>query len=171
MKRLEKHKKEAEAKAYINPEVAEAHKAKGTELFKEGNFPGAIKEYDEGLRRDPKSVPIFCNRAQAYIKLMEPNQGLKDADKAINIDPKFVKAWVRKGTCHQMMKEYHKAMDAFNKGIEIDPSSKECMEGKMKTAGLIQSTSTAASGNDEERMRHAMADPEIQMIMRDPTVQ
>jgi len=35
---------------------------------------------------------------------------------------------------------------------------------------LIQSTSHANSGNDEERMRHAMADPEIQMIMRDPTI-
>lgn len=73
MKRLEKVKKEKEALAYINPEIAEAHKAKGTQLFKEGNFPGAIKEYDEGLRRDPKNVTIYTNRAQAYIKLMEPN--------------------------------------------------------------------------------------------------
>lgn len=137
MKRLEKVKKEVEAKAYINPEIAEAHKAKGTEFFKAGNFPGAIKEYDEGLRRDPKNVAIYCNRAQAFIKLMEPNQGLKDADKAIEIDPSFVKAWVRKGTCHQMMKEYHKAMEAFDKGLALDSNSKECQEGKMKTINLI----------------------------------
>jgi len=82
-------------------------------------------------------VAIYCNRSQAYIKLMEPNQGLKDADKALEIDPKFVKAWVRKGTCHQMMKEYHKAMEAFDKGLAIDASSKECQEGKMKTINLI----------------------------------
>jgi stress-induced-phosphoprotein 1 len=31
MKRLEKTKKEAEAKAYLNPEIAEAHKEKGIE--------------------------------------------------------------------------------------------------------------------------------------------
>jgi len=63
MKNLEKAKKDAEAKAYINPEIAEAHKAKGGELFKAGDFPGAIKEYEEGLRRDPKNVAIYCNRA------------------------------------------------------------------------------------------------------------
>jgi stress-induced-phosphoprotein 1 len=31
-------------------------------------------------------------------------------------------------------------------------------------------TAGASSGNDEERLRHAMADPEIQQIMRDPTI-
>ena len=30
--------------------------------------------------------------------------------------------------------------------------------------------SSASSGNDEERLRHAMADPEIQKIMSDPII-
>jgi stress-induced-phosphoprotein 1 len=63
MKRLEKLKIKSEAEAYINPEIAETHKAAGTELFKTGDYPGAIKEYDEGLRRDPKSCAIYTNRA------------------------------------------------------------------------------------------------------------
>jgi stress-induced-phosphoprotein 1 len=113
MKRLEKSKKEQEAKAYLNPEIAEAHKVKGGEFFKAGDFPSAIKEFDEGLRRDPTNVAIYSNRSFAYIKLMEPAQAIKDANKAIELDPTFVKAWARKGTCHQMMKEYHKALEAF----------------------------------------------------------
>lgn len=63
MKRLEKVKKDQEAKAYINPEIAEAHKLEGGKFFKEGKFPQAIKEYDEGMRRDPRNVAILCNRA------------------------------------------------------------------------------------------------------------
>jgi len=86
MKRLEKNKKEKEITDYIKPEMAEAHKVAGTELFKAGNYPGAVKEYDEGLRRDPKNCAIYTNRAQAYIKLMEPNQAMKDAEKALAID-------------------------------------------------------------------------------------
>lgn len=92
---------------------------------------------------------------------MEPNQAIKDAEKALAIDDKFIKGWVRKGTCHQMMKEYHKAMEAFDKGLLIDPNSAECQQGKAKTVNLIQQSSHASSGNDEERMQHAMADPEI----------
>ena len=45
------------------------------------------------------------------------------------------------------------------------------MDGRMKTMMLINTSSGAGSGNDEERMRHAMADPEIQMIMQDPNIQ
>ena len=100
MKRLEKVKKDADAKAYINPEIAEAHKNAGIELFKSGNFPGAVKEFDEGLRRDPTNIALYSNRSAAFIKLLEPAQGLRDANKALELDPKFVKAWARKGTCH-----------------------------------------------------------------------
>lgn len=170
MKRLDKVKKEAEAKAYLNSDIAEEHKLKGIELFKNGNFPGAIKEFDEGLRRDPTAIAIYSNRALAFIKLLEPNQGMKDAEKVLALDPTFVKGWARKGTCHQMMKEYHKALEAFDKGLLLDPNSKECNDGKNKTVNLINSTSGQNSGNDEERMRHAMADPEIQQIMRDPSI-
>lgn len=159
MKRLEKVKKEQEAKAYLNPDIAEVHKTKGIEHFKSGDFPAAIKEFDEGLRRDPTNVAIYSNRSLAFIKLLAPIDALKDAMKCIELDPAFVKGWARKGTCHQLMKEYHKAIDAFDHGLKLDPASKECNEGKMKTMQLINSSST---GNDEERMRHAMADPEIQ---------
>ena len=34
-------------------------------------FQKALKEYDEGLKRDPKSVAIYSNRCATYIKLME----------------------------------------------------------------------------------------------------
>jgi stress-induced-phosphoprotein 1 len=170
LKKLEKVKKEAEAKAYFNADIAVEHKDKGVELFKSGNFPGAIKEFEEGLRRDPTSVAIYSNRALAYIKLLEPAQAMRDADKILELDPTFVKGYARKGTCHQMMKEYHKALEVFDKGLALDPASKECMDGKMKTVNLINASSSGQGGNDEERMRHAMADPEIQQIMRDPNI-
>jgi stress-induced-phosphoprotein 1 len=116
-------------------------------------------------------VAIYSNRCATYIKLMEFVSALKDAEKCLDLDPKFVKAYARKGTCHHMMKEYHKAMKAFEEGLKIDPNSKDCIEGKNKTLMVIQMTASASSGNDEERVRHAMADPEIQAIMRDPTIQ
>ena len=101
---------------------------------------------------------------------MDINSGLKDADKCIELDPKFVKAYGRKGTCHHLMKEYHKAMKALEDGLKLDPTNKDCLEGRQKTLNTIQMTSGASSENDEERLRHAMADPEIQQIMRDTTI-
>ena len=117
VKRCEKLKKAADALAYINPEIAETHKDAGVEFFKQGQFPEALKEFIEGLRRDPKNKAIYSNRCATYLKLMDPHSALKDADMTLQIDPLFVRGWARKGTAHQMSKEYHKALEAFDKGL------------------------------------------------------
>ena len=134
---VQKIMRETEAKNYINPEIAEQHRQKGNELFKEAKYPLAVKEYDEGLRRDPKAVPIYSNRCATFIKLMEFSTALKDAEKCLELDPKFVKAYARKGTCHHFLKEYHKAMKAYDEGLKIEPGNKECTEGKSKTLYTI----------------------------------
>jgi stress-induced-phosphoprotein 1 len=173
LKKAEKAKKEEEARKYLSAEKAEEHRKIGNELFGAGDFPNAVKEYTEGLKRDPVNKGILSNRSAAYIKLMELNGALKDAEKCLEIDPKFVKAYARKGTIQHMMKEYHKALATFDKGLSIEPDNKDCKEGKIKTMQAIQSGaySGGSKENDEERFRHAMADPEIQMLMRDPRIQ
>lgn len=139
------------------------------DFFKEGKYPDALKEFEEGLRRDPKCVAIYSNRCATWIKLMEFVSALKDAEKCLELDPTFVKAYARKGTCHQMMKEYHKALSTYDKGLKLDPQNKDLIEGKQQTMMKIQMQ--AGSGeHDEERVAHAMADPEIQRIMSDPII-
>ena len=69
------------------------------------------------------------------------------------------------------MKEYHKALDSFDKGLKLDPENKDCRDGKQKTMAAIQMGAYGGDKPDEERLRHAAADPEIQLLMRDPRVQ
>lgn len=102
---------------------------------------------------------------------MEFTEARKDVDKCLEIDPNFVKAYARKGTIHHFMKEYHKALSVFDQGLKIDPENKDCREGKAKTMQAIQMGAHAGGVSDEERFKHAMADPEIQMLMKDPRVQ
>lgn len=87
MKKVIKAKELKDAQAYLNPELAEQHKEKGNELFKAGDFPGAIKEFDEGIRRNPENKFLYSNRSFAYIKLMEPVRAMADAEKALALDP------------------------------------------------------------------------------------
>ncbi len=56
-------------------------------------------------------------------------------------------------------------METYEKGMKIDPNNQELKDGYNKTVRLIQT-----SGDDQERQAHAMADPEIQAIMKDPSV-
>lgn len=121
----------------INPELAEELRKQGNELYEKGDFPGAVKTYTEGLKRDPQSKAIYSNRSAAYIKLMEFAYAMKDAEKCLQLDPNFVKAFVRKGTCHHFMKEYHKALETFDKGLKLDPDNKDLKEGRLKTMQAI----------------------------------
>lgn len=163
-------KREDEERKYLDPVKAEEHRLAGNVLFEKGDFPSAVKEYTEGLRRDPNSKSLYSNRCAAYVKLMEGNYALKDAEKCVALDPTFVKGWVRKGAAHHLMKEFHKALQAYDQGLKLDPNSKECQEGKQKTMMAIQMGAYGGDRPDEERVRHAMADPEIQMLLRDPRI-
>lgn len=70
------------------------------------------------------------------------------------------------------MKEYHKALDCFEKGLKLEPDNKDCIEGRMKTLSAIQMGAYGGDQqSDEERLKHAAADPEIQLLMRDPRIQ
>lgn len=144
-------KRKQEAQAYMDPVKAEEHRVKGNELFKGGNFPGALKEYDEGIKRDPSSIAIYSNRCATYIKLMVLDQALKDSEKCIELDPKFAKAYLRKGNCHHLMKEYHKAMKVYDEGLKIEPDNAELKQAQQKTIMQIQMGATAGGEHDQER--------------------
>ena len=171
LKKAERFKKDEEARKMISPEKAEEHRKAGNALFEKGDFPGAVKEYTEGLKRDPQSKALFSNRGKAYLKLLEFPTALKDIEKCLQIDPTFVKAYGTKGTIHHFMKEFHKALDAYDKGLKLDPENRDCKEGKARTLSAIQSSAYSGDKPDEERLRHAAADPEIQLLMRDPRIQ
>ena len=154
-----------------DPVKSEEHRENGNKLFSENDFPGAIKEYDEGLKRDPTNVKIFSNRAATYTKLMELPSAMKDIEKGLALDPNFTKLWVRKAKIHIMMKEYHKAMEACDKGLKVDPDNAELKSEKQKVMITIATSAGGGGADDEERMRHGMADPEIQMLIKDYRIQ
>lgn len=65
------------------------------------------------------------------------------------------------------MQQASKAIAAFQKALDIDPNNAEALQGYR--ACTIQSAA-GASGDPEEIRKRAMADPEVQQILRDPAM-
>jgi len=169
LREVERVKEKYERESYIDPALAEQHREKGNEAFKEKKWADAKKEYDEAVKRNPQDAKLYSNRAASLTKLMAYPDALKDLEECLKLDPTFVKAYSRKGACHFFMKEYNKALQAYDKGLQLDPDSAECKQGKEQV--IMKVSETNRSGEvDEEQIRHAMADPEIQQIMHDPQI-
>ncbi|XP_076239622.1 stress-induced phosphoprotein 1 [Calliopsis andreniformis] len=160
---IDKIIKEEERKAYIDPEKAEEEKELGNQKYKDGDYPAAIKHYTEAIKRNPDDPKYYSNRAACYTKLAAFDLGLKDCEKCVEIDPKFIKGWIRKGKILQGMQQQGKALTAYQKALELDPSNSEALEG-------YRSCAVSVSSNPEEVRKRAMADPEVQSILRDPAM-
>ena len=58
---------------------AEELKQKGNELFKAGDFKNALELFNQGLEKDPNSVPLISNRCLSHMKLGNLEQAIADA--------------------------------------------------------------------------------------------
>eukprot|EP00762_Andalucia_godoyi_P000349 ANDGO_03061.mRNA.1 Hsp70-Hsp90 organizing protein len=166
---IEKTKKEADIKAYLNPEIAQQEKDRGNQLFKDGKWDEAIAAYSEAIKRNPEDATFYSNRSATYLKIAQFHPALQDADKCVALNPSFAKGWLRKGNAHFGLKEYHKALDAFDRGMHLDPNMSELKEGSERV--LLALRRESSSGQvDEERAQRSLSDPEIQAILRDPQI-
>jgi stress-induced-phosphoprotein 1 len=165
MKNLELDLKKKQKQDYINPELGLAAKERGNQLFRDADYPGAIKEYEEAVKRDPTNAPYHNNLAAAYLKMALFNDAKREVERSLELDKTYVKAWAKKGDIEFFMKEYHKSLDSYRAGLQLEPDNSLCKQGMQKTLQKINE-----GGADKERAAHAMADPEIQAILQDPTI-
>jgi len=168
LKELKKLKVANEKAAYLNSDLGDQHRDAGNEFFKLGKYGDCIREFDEALKRNPKDYKALANKSSAYTKLMEFGMALNAAEESIKIEPTYIKAHIRKANCHRALKEFHKALDCYDTILKLEPGNEEAKKGKMETGMAIQMS--MHEGNDEDRLKRAMQDPEIQSIMMDPMV-
>ena len=168
IKNLELELRKAEKEAYVNPALGLEAKERGNTAFREGRFGDAVHEYEDAIKRDPTNASYRNNLAAALQKIGDFNGAKQQVEKSLELDRNYVKAWAKKGDIEFFLKEYHRAIDSYKAGLQIDPDNKLCKDGLSKVMMKIQEENY--QGPDEERRRHALADPEIQQILSDPTI-
>eukprot|EP00736_Rhodelphis_marinus_P013691 Rmarinus@m.7419 len=160
-------KRKRDAEALLDPELAEKEREAGNEKFKVHDWVGALKHYEEAIRRNPKDPKSYSNRAACLTKLGDMPSALKDCEKCLELDPTFVKAYIRKGNIELFLKSFKTSVETFEKGLTYDPNCEELREGIMKARQAIAQMQHSGQV-DQEAVQAAMRDPEIQGIMSDP---
>lgn len=166
LRNAELRKKKEDAEAYLDPVKADAANTQANEFYKNHDWVNALKNYTEAVNRDPKNPKYYSNRAACYIKLMSLNDALVDCESALALDNNFLRAHQRYGNVQMMMKRYHKALTTYEKALKLFPDDAELKDGYYKCVSKINE-----GGDDEERLKQTMNDPEIQSLMVNPAVQ
>jgi tetratricopeptide (TPR) repeat protein len=87
---------------YCREEVNQL-KSQGNEHYKSGSYSQAIRFYSDALKKDPSNVPIYSNRAAAYMMQKDYKRAVEDCETALNLDPKFIKVLERAARCSLIM--------------------------------------------------------------------
>eukprot|EP00759_Apiculatamorpha_spiralis_P008723 PhF_6_TR15634/c0_g1_i1/m.24271 len=90
---------------------AEAAKEKGNELYKAGDYKGAIRMYTLALRIVPNDAVFLNNRSACYLKLCLFEKALADAQKALSIRPDWDKAQFRVAAALEGLKAINEIPD------------------------------------------------------------
>ena len=162
--------KERARLAYIDPEKSEAERQLGNDYFQKGQYPEAIRHYEEAIKRNPDDPKTYCNRAACYIKLGEFQLAERDCDETLKRDSKFIKAYLRKAQAWKT-RDLDKAADILREAQKIDPENKEVADALLdirdQKASRLMNTGNLS---EEEIKQRAMQDPAVQEILADPGI-
>merc|ERR1719171_2243455 len=137
-----KHKKTSERNA-----TAHKCRERGNQCMKEGDFVGAIENYEEGLeyRRDLKA--IWTNKALAEIKVFRWHDAITSCNKVIEYSEIFedgftrsadacFKAFTRRATALRALHKWDEALEDLEDALNLFPKDKEArdLEGKTRAA-------------------------------------
>jgi peptidylprolyl isomerase len=152
---------------------AEKCKARGTDLFKEGNFGGALDKYadarwyldseeddfvpPDGRYKDCKTLFVSCclNGATCALKLEEFEDAEALASKALERDAKNAKGYFRRGTARMLMGNFTDAKADLREAATLEPKSKEIRDAYTECVEKAK----LAKKEEAERYRKALGVP------------
>ncbi len=101
---------------------AENHLKFGNDLYGQGNYIEACKEYQRATEKDPNYVYAYNNWGLALANLKKYDEAIEKYQKAIEKDPNYVDAYNNWGLALANLKKYDEAIKKYQKAIEKDPN-------------------------------------------------
>jgi len=103
--------------------AAFAYYGRGNFRSKSGNYIGAVEDYNNALKLNPKYIPIYYFRGMAKASNQDYKGAVEDYTQAIKFHPEFADAYSNRGQIKMdVLRDFDGAMNDFNKAISISPN-------------------------------------------------
>ncbi len=125
---------------YKGRDLAIIYTNRGNEWRAKGDFDGAIADYDQAIRLDPKYVNAYINRGNAWGSRGYGDRAIADYDQAIRLDPKNAIPYRSRGFTWGAKGDNERAIADYDQAIGLDPKDVLAYRGRCfarTTAGNL----------------------------------
>ncbi|HEY7677254.1 MAG TPA: protein kinase [Candidatus Methylomirabilis sp.] len=120
-----RRKAEEERQARLQEEAARRRAVesfnRGSEKLRKNDYRGALEDFAESLRSDPKYATAWSGRGYARLRLGEYSASVADLSEALRLSPDLVAAYMHRGEARAglgdisgALQDYQKAADLFS---------------------------------------------------------
>jgi serine/threonine-protein kinase len=81
----------------------------------------ALRDFDEGLRLNPKFAPGYVRRGQAYTSMEQYDLALRDFSHALELQPNLAGAFLARGLLRMKLDDYQAALGDLNRAVDAAP--------------------------------------------------
>ena len=130
--------------------LSEAERAynKGTDIFRQGLFEGAVPHYTTAIQLDPNYADAYSSRGGLYSILGQYEDALQDFEKAIQLDPDSG-PYIYRGITYSELGEYQKAINDYTRLIQIDPYDAYALHMRSLAYYSLGQTANAKDDRDD----------------------
>jgi tetratricopeptide (TPR) repeat protein len=113
------------AKDLFTPEAnvqnAVTYVDRGVAKQKKGDLDGAIADYNQAIKLNPRYAAAYDNRGNVKRKKDDLDGAVADYSQAIKLSPKYARAYNNLGRAKDMKGDRGGAIADYNQAIELDP--------------------------------------------------
>lgn len=104
-----------------NTRTADDYFKSGIEKYElDNDYEGAIEDYNEVIKVNPKHLKSYINRGASKYNLQDYKGAIEDFNKAIEINPLSKIAYFNKAAAKSGLEDHRGAIEDYSKAIEID---------------------------------------------------
>ena len=107
----------------LRPDYPEAWSARGYAHFHARRYDGAIEDYSQAIRLDPKTTPHWPSpyllRGFAYSYQRKYEEAIEDYSRIIDLEPENAVAWYNRGFAYKVLGKKTRAEADMHKGREL----------------------------------------------------
>ena len=91
----------------------------GVDKYEQGDYQGAIADYNKALEIKPKNAIAYYNRGVVMGKLKEFKGAIADYTNAIEINPQYAGAYLNRGITRELVNDLQGACDDWRKAVDL----------------------------------------------------